>query len=735
MFSNKLLLLQLCLYLFLGISFAQSSDKICDKWTRQLDTVKSLEEKKRLLKQFLPKTVECKTKLYAFLGMTYYESRRDLDSCLYYFDKAIAFGEKEKQENHLLDVLTSKAYVLIQDQRVEEAVAVLTKSRKLLHGKSNEVAWENYHNSYAEIAARTGDLDQALKHIDSILLIANKSTDTNFIATSYHNRGTYKYDMGDYEGAAEDLLQSVAYKESMDNPKDLDMTYSFLGNCYITWKRPEVAEKYLLKSALESKKTNNQYNLFWTYNGLSDLYAKLDENEKAFQMIDTSLALARDMKNKGMESQVLIRKAKMYHYHTKDDQKAEQFYLEALEKPGEFGNNRYKNIALSSLMDFYVQRGYLEKAKSRLGDIHQLIEETKSTMGLQELHRMLWIYYERIDDKEKALKHLKEHMFLKDSISTSQVKIKVADLEKKYQTKKNELQIVTLNQEKQEQIQIAQKAENRQLLLSIASLLLIGVVIIITRLLIKLRRQQKELKATNQVKNRLFSIIAHDLRGMIIPFQRAGKVINHYVDKDEYGKVKDLTNELQKNSDGLSGMLDNLLNWSLTQMNGYVKNEEEISFAEELNELLKYYQKHADLKNNKLVLKYDQDIKAWFDKGAFHVIFRNLISNALKYTENGTVRIKLAMGDDLVACSISDTGVGMSQEKLETVLSNSSQNSETGTQGEKGTGIGLDLAKRFIELHGGTITVSSELRVGTHFKVQFPVKKIKASKVTSLQSA
>ena len=110
-----------------------------------------------------------------------------------------------------------------------------------------------------------------------------------------------------------------------------------------------------------------------------------------------------------------------------------------------------------------------------------------------------------------------------------------------------------------------------------------------------------------------------------------------------------------------------------------------------------------------------------FDKGAFHVIFRNIIGNSLKYTENGTIKIEVVKDVNSLKFYIIDTGIGMTAEQLESMFKLEENKTTIGTQGEKGTGIGLNLVYRFVTMHQGKINVSSEKRIGTKFELFFPI--------------
>jgi len=238
----------------------------------------------------------------------------------------------------------------------------------------------------------------------------------------------------------------------------------------------------------------------------------------------------------------------------------------------------------------------------------------------------------------------------------------------------------------------------------------------------KLKKQKTELDAANNTKNRLFSIIAHDLRGMIIPFRRSGRVLQHYIENKDYNKTLVFSQELQKNSEGLSRMLDNLLNWSVEQMNGYKMNPELIYVSEELENVKSNFKQQSDFKKTKIEIINSEEIVINMDKGAFHIIFRNLISNGLKYTENGSIRLEFLQENNILKFNIIDTGLGMNTEQM-ACLFRLEKKPTTGTKGEKGAGLGLNLVHRFVTMNNGDIKVSSEKRVGTKFEINFPLTK------------
>jgi len=234
-----------------------------------------------------------------------------------------------------------------------------------------------------------------------------------------------------------------------------------------------------------------------------------------------------------------------------------------------------------------------------------------------------------------------------------------------------------------------------------------------------LQKAHKEVTGLNKVKDHLFSILAHDLRGMILPFQRVGKILKYHIGKGNYEKTEELALELERNSQNLSDVLNNLLNWSLEQMNSYKVNLTTISVTQELEEIVDGFKQHSSYKNT--IIELDCDTKdILFDKGAFHLIFRNLIGNALKYTEDGIIKIKAIDRDNDITFTVEDNGVGISKEKAKKIFSLEKEQSTSGTKGEKGTGLGLNLVHRFVKLHKGLIDVTPRAPKGTSFNLFFP---------------
>jgi signal transduction histidine kinase len=167
--------------------------------------------------------------------------------------------------------------------------------------------------------------------------------------------------------------------------------------------------------------------------------------------------------------------------------------------------------------------------------------------------------------------------------------------------------------------------------------------------------------------------------------------------------------------------LNNLLEWANSQMKGLVADPMMTNLAELGNENFNFLAQLAASKQLQLHNQIAPDLEAYVDPDQINLVFRNLISNAIKFTpKNGSITLQSQVENDFCQISITDTGVGMSAENVAKLFNQTTHFSTYGTSGEKGTGLGLLLCQEMVEKNGGTIWVESEEGKGTSFKFRLP---------------
>ena len=232
-----------------------------------------------------------------------------------------------------------------------------------------------------------------------------------------------------------------------------------------------------------------------------------------------------------------------------------------------------------------------------------------------------------------------------------------------------------------------------------------------------------EIQAQKKLKDRFFSIISHDLRGPVSSFHGITQVFKMYLEKGKYDQLKHTLTEVDKASTNLSRLLDNLLNWASQELSEIPYNPEIINVKSMIDELFEGFESAANAKHINLKNEVDGTIETWSDVYSTVTIFRNLIHNALKFTqEGGGIIVSAAKEEDQVKISVADSGVGMPPERVESLFVLSDKSSTYGTKGEKGVGLGLQLVNEFTKLNLGELTVESEVGVGTTFHILLPTK-------------
>lgn len=244
----------------------------------------------------------------------------------------------------------------------------------------------------------------------------------------------------------------------------------------------------------------------------------------------------------------------------------------------------------------------------------------------------------------------------------------------------------------------------------------IGIILDITK--------QKEYEASlldmNATKNKLFSIIAHDLRGPIGNFL---PILDLLTMKSEMGEedYEQLIAELKISAKSTFELLENLLNWSKSQSEGIQLHPTNIDVSAIVSENVEMMRLISSKKNIQIDFTAKKPLYAYAEKDSVDLVVRNLINNAIKFTENGgLIRVSVAEKQEFITIKVSDNGVGMSEEIREKLFGQSVVSSSRGTNNEKGSGLGLALCKDFVQRNGGEIFVESTLGMGSTFMFTHP---------------
>jgi len=240
---------------------------------------------------------------------------------------------------------------------------------------------------------------------------------------------------------------------------------------------------------------------------------------------------------------------------------------------------------------------------------------------------------------------------------------------------------------------------------------------------IKLKKSEQQLRIANATKDKFFSIIAHDLKNPFNSIIGFSKLLLGELHNSTNTKISEFAHAIHASGKNAYRLLENLLEWSRAQT-GAIKYDPQVFFIDQLiGDTITLCSHHAEAKKICIDLQIPNLLEAYADKNMIHTVVRNLLTNAIKFTNpQGQITITGAKNKDTISITILDNGIGMSPKILQGLFNTDEKSSMPGTENELGTGLGLILCKEFIEKHGGTIEVQSEPGRGSKFWFTLPTQ-------------
>jgi signal transduction histidine kinase len=265
-----------------------------------------------------------------------------------------------------------------------------------------------------------------------------------------------------------------------------------------------------------------------------------------------------------------------------------------------------------------------------------------------------------------------------------------------------------------------EKQKQHQSFTYILIILLLLIIAMLAGLGFEHRKAQKYLTELNEQKDRMFTLISHDLRGPIGSVKSIFDLIKQENIQDP-NELRTIIGESSEIVDNSYNLLENLLNWVRSQTGRLNVNPEPILLAEIVDHTLKLFATHIRDKKLQITTQIDEDHAAFADREMIKSVVRNLLSNAIKFTfPEGVITISTVQTANLVQLTVKDSGEGMHAETIRKILENKNTSSKSGTKNEKGTGIGLRICHEFIEKNKGRLEIKSKPGKGASFRVSLP---------------
>lgn len=450
-------------------------------------------------------------------------------------------------------------------------------------------------------------------------------------------------------------------------------------------------------------------------------------------------------------------------YFTKFDYNlAKKYAFEALQIAEQLGEQQQAILLSIRLGDIYSAETSYDKAELFL----KRAEKTALSLGNNLLYKQVYFsfanLYEKSHKDKMALNYYRKYLTYKDSVNNEVSIRKINSLQMQFEQERHrqEIDVLQLNQREKQLQQQAEVSKAKALniigLIAIVALAIVSFLIYNryrfgerTQKLLKnqsnsihkqnqelksineeLKVSKKELNAINQTKDRFFSIVAHDLKGPLNSLKGYSHLISTFGDKLPKEEIISMAADQERTLDNLYKFLEDLLSWSRIQMKAVALEPQNIELKVVVDKMFTILIPQIEEKEIDAKCINVEGKQVFADENAVFTVLRNLVSNAIKFTpREGTIRVNAEIEKDqggnntgFTKISVIDTGVGMPKEVSQKLFKLDNKYSTKGTEGEKGTGLGLIICKEFVEQNGGEIGVESKEGEGTTFWFTLPSK-------------
>lgn len=592
-----------------------------------------------------------------------------------------------------------------------------------------EIGMANAYLGLGTFYSDKGKYDESLGNLQKALDISFVEKDDTLRLTILNTIGEQFDYKGDYDLALSKYLECIELAEYLENQKMLSIINENIANLYISQKDFEEGMFYYEKVKKINEKIGDAIIMAETMSNMASVYADMGKLELAMFNINSAIKTFEDNSIRDWLAYAYQVKGKVYLKQQKnkwalywyaqseilhdrlDDLREEIQLLTGMAKA-------HLKLGNDSISTIYAQQAY----------DHSLNLDVLS--GIEEGAELLYEIYKNKGDYKMALEYHEIFNEISGKISRKESKKGLTMLKTKIAYERQKEQLILENKE------ALAKQKNYVYATLIVLIIFLFITALIKRnakiqkelnkeLILKqedLERKEKYLYEVDQTKNKLFSIIGHDLRGPIGAFQELIKLFKEGdMSKEEFlGFVPKLKSDI----DNIAFTLNNLLSWGQTQMNGAHTKPGITAIESIVNENIALLSEVANNKSIRLINRIESNTLTWCDSDQIDIVIRNLISNALKFTpKDGMVTISAAEKARHWEILVRDNGVGMSKETIGKIFDQANSHTTYGTNDEKGTGLGLSLCKEMVEKNHGNIWVDSSIHKGSSFYFTIPKAK------------
>ncbi|MFK7972343.1 MAG: tetratricopeptide repeat protein [Bacteroidia bacterium] len=702
--------------------------------------------------------------------LVFFYKRRDTTKAKTFIREAQKLTEANPSDTYNAYVKLMKGYVLlVKPGGVSKAEKMMEEAQELAKRHSNDTLYSKCLTDLGDIYIFQNQFDKGVSALTEAIEINKRLDRQKDLAYTYDRLGEAYGRQNRYHESVDAGAKAIQIARKEGLTQDL---LNYIGNqgiaLYYLGKHKAVI-KSLLEVAKIEEEIGAEAGLMTTLSNIQALMNEVDDNSTSIKYGKRALVMARKLKQKNLELNILANTANSYqalhqydsalilskeavtlarqlevidmeaiingnigsiHLEMGNVQAAEKNFLKVLELRGQHPEITTKTIvSLTNIGVFFVEQGRFKEALPLLEEANESLQKSEEAVVLGKNCAALAKAYAALGQHQKAYQLQAQASVIRDTIFNRDNIRTITKLESEYEFQKES--------EKQE---LAFQAERERANLIRTGLLIgLGLAALVLFFIfrnyqiqrkanallreknIQIESQKEQLASLNDTKDRIFSIIGHDLRKPAISFRGIGKKVNYLLKKQDYTTLNQLGSEIERDALALNKLTDDLLSWALLQKDIMPYNPAAINLSDVTEETMSIFAQVARDKSIQLENNVPESMKAHADLNGLRTILRNLIDNGIKYTpEGGTVKIGADAEGEGIKIVVEDSGVGIPQEKLQDIHLLQANKSEQGTGGEKGSGLGLHLVDELVRLNQGSLKVLSELGKGTSIEISLP---------------
>jgi len=656
-------------------------------------------------------------------GMVY-NLKGDRENALFYLDKATRYYTLASDSEGLHDTYRTLSLVYQSHNEYYQALHYGLEALKISRNFDDKEKLVLSLGNLGQIYSLLNQSQKALEHFLQAISIAEKGDATPYLPILYINAGTLYREVKSWTQSINYLLKAYDLFSKFENNDGMIASLTEIGNTYRQVKQNQKALNYYLRAKTIAEQDNNIPRIIALNKEISDLHIQQKKFHNALVYLDQNFNLAKELGDSKQEAEAIFNIGNYYLLTGKNAKAVElltQSYLiarqtanpELISKISEhLSTAHYKIGQLDKAYDFLkiskknIEKFHAEQENNTFSMLQSVFEVANTERELELLRKTNEI--ERLE-KQRARTVQKRLMFgivaliflmivLVYVISLIRRKNRILKI-KGLEIEASNLALLEMNISLEKQ-----KSELNKLNISLRD----------TNQLLK--ESEERFRSLSATKDKLFSVISHDLRSpfsSVISFVRLLKRDIHKLSKDEISKLAD---DLEETSNRIHTLLENLLQWSMVQTGRIAFTPDKVNIFDVLSENIQLFTGYSVAKKIQILNNIPQNTFVFADKSMLSAIIRNLLSNAIKFSNpDSEVIVSCAVEENEFVFYIQDGGKGIDEEQLQKLLLSNSPVSTPGSENERGAGLGLLICQEFLHRHSSELNVVKSKKTGSVF--------------------